>query len=478
MKLSLLLDFSAPELSGVEITSLAHSTADAAPGALFFCLEGHSADGHIYAGEAVKRGAAAIVASRPVDVPVPVILVENTRSALARAAHKFFGEPSKRLKTVAVTGTNGKTTTTYIIKSILDAAGKRTGIIGTNAIMFGSERIEANLTTPDPIELHSVLKRMADAGIEYVVAEASAHALALDKLDGIVFDVAAFTNLSRDHLDFFGGMDEYFAAKKKLFTPARARYAVINADDPKAPELWTGGVPYTTYGCLNPADVFSINLKMSVGGLRYVLNMNDDIADVKFNMPGKFNMYNTLCAAAVAGALGIKLKYIVKGIRSLIKVDGRFNIINTSKCSIIIDFAHTDDGLRNILTTVREFAPRRIITVFGCGGDRDKTKRPVMGAVVSRHSDLCILTSDNPRTEKPEAIIAEILEGIEPAKRGAVLCEADRKKAILSAIERAGEGDVVVIAGKGAERYQDVMGRKMPYNDEQYVLSLLKERKI
>ena len=479
MKLSLLLSGADDAYADLEISSLAFDASCVENGSLFFCLEGTKTDGHNFAEEAAKNGAAAIVAQRMTSANLPHIIVSDTRHSLSAAACNFYGEPSKQLKTVAVTGTNGKTTTTYVLKSILDAAGKKCGVIGTNAVIIGDKIKDATLTTPDPIELNAILREMADDGIEYVVMEASAHALALRKLDGIIFDVAAFTNFSRDHLDFFETMDNYFEAKKQLFTPLHSKYAVINSDDEKGIEIAREClIPYITYGSENPADVFSMDLAMSIDGLKYVLNLNDDIGEVKFNLPGKFNMYNTLCAAGIASVLGIELKYILEGIRSLKKVDGRFNVINTSKCGIIIDFAHTDDGLRNILTTIREFAPGKIITVFGCGGDRDKSKRPVMGRVVSELSDFCFVTSDNPRTEKPSEIIDDIVAGVREEKKNYVICEENRKTAVFEAIKFADEGDIVVIAGKGAEKYQDIMGIKQPYNDEQYVMELMEKGRI
>ncbi len=479
MKLSLLLSDVKEEYADIEISSLAFDTSCVKKGSLFFCLEGTKVDGHDFAEEAEKNGAAAIVAQRKTKSGLPHVLVSDTRHCLSAASCRFYGEPSKKLKTVAITGTNGKTTTTYIVKSILDAAGKKCGVIGTNAILIGERKKDAALTTPDPIELNEILREMCDENVEYVVMEASAHALALRKLDGIIFDVAAFTNLSRDHLDFFENTDNYFKAKKQLFTPLHSKYAVINSDDEKGREIAENClIPFTTYGNEYPADVFSMDLSMSIDGLKYVLNLSDDIGEVKFNLPGKFNMYNTLCAAAIANALGIELKYILEGIRSLKQVDGRFNVINTSKCGIIIDFAHTDDGLRNILTTIREFAPKKIITVFGCGGDRDKTKRPVMGGVVSELSDFCFITSDNPRTEDPSLIIAEIYAGVSESKKNYAICETDRKTAIFEAIKFADAGDIVVIAGKGAEKYQDVMGIKQPYNDEKYVMELIEKGRI
>ncbi len=468
------LGFSADE--NIDIKGLACDSSKVGEGYLFFCLVGLENDGHTFAADAVSRGAAALVVERRLAIDCPQIEVEDTRKALSLAAAAFYGNPSKRLKIIGITGTNGKTTTTYIVKSIVEAAGHTCGLIGTNAIEFGAEKHDATLTTPDPIELQRTLADMADSGAEYVVMEVSAHALALSKIDGMVFEVAAFTNFSRDHLDFFGDMEKYAAAKKSFFTPEHARRAVINADDALGAELIREvKIPVVSYGVEAPSDVFGIDLKMSAYGLSYIINMNDSVDKVKFNLTGRFNMYNTLCAAAIAEALELPFPAVISGIRNVKKVDGRFNIINTARCSVIIDFAHTDDGIANILRAIREFAPARIITVFGCGGNRDKTKRAVMGKIVATMSDFCFVTSDNPRFEPPVDIIMQITEGIDSIGMTNYKPIVDRKEAIRAALEMAKPDDIVLIAGKGAEKYNDIMGRKQPYNDEQYVLELAGE---
>lgn len=465
-------------LSGaeVEVTGLATDSKKVKSGDLFFCLVGTEHDGHTYAADAIARGAVAVVVERKIAIDGIQIEVEDTRKALAIAASAFYGNPSKYLKMIGVTGTNGKTTTTYIIKSIIEAAGHSCGLIGTNAVEYAGNKLDARLTTPDPIELHAILKDMLDSGVEYVVMEVSAHALHFSKVDGIMYEVAAFTNLSRDHLDFFGDMDAYAKAKLKFFTSEHARAAVINADDRIGAELARSTKLATvTYGVENPCDVFGIDPTMSAYGLKYVINISDRVGTVRFNLTGRFNMYNTLCAAAVAMSLGFTLNDIITGIRNVKKIDGRFNIINTAKCSVIIDFAHTDDGIANILRAIREFAPARIITVFGCGGNRDKSKRAVMGKIVSQMSDHCFVTSDNPRFEPPEEIIGEIVRGITEIGGANYTAITDRKQAIKAAIAMAEKDDIVLIAGKGAERYNDVMGAKQPYNDEQYVLEIAGE---
>lgn len=476
MKLKYILEQCPAECGDAEIADLCHEADKATAGSLFFCLAGSKADGHDYAAQAAQNGCVAIVCERAVQATCPQIRVANTREAFARAAAAFYGHPSRKLKTYGITGTNGKTTTSYILAEILREAGENVGLIGTNCIRYGDVCEPSVLTTPDPVQLHAALSRMILAGVTAVVMEVSAHALALEKTAGIVFDGVGFTNLSQDHLDYFKDMETYARAKKRLFTPKNAKCAVVNADDPFGRTLLgEAKIPTLSYGRNNPADVFGIDLSMSAEGLSYVINIADDIGEVKFALPGSFNMYNTLCAAAMAKQAGVLLPAILRGIRSVKRVDGRYNIINTAKFSVIIDFAHTDDGIKNILTSVREFAPARILTVFGCGGNRDRSKRAAMGRVASLLSDVTVLTSDNPRDEDPQAIIDDALQGVPRERRDSVYTEPDRKKAIVLAFSQAQEGDIVVVAGKGAEKYQEIKGVKYAYNDEEYILGLLQD---
>lgn len=476
MRLKELLRECPEEYGATEITDICHRADEVKKGSLFFCLCGSAHDGHDYAAEAAQKGAAAVVCVRPVQADCPQIQVKDTRKAFAYAASAQYGHPSRELHMFGITGTNGKTTTSYVLREILRAAGEKVGLIGTNCIVYEGHCEAATLTTPDPVQLQESLRKMKDAGVTSVVMEVSAHALQLHKTEGILFDVAGFTNLSRDHLDFFGDMERYAAAKRMLFSPVSARAAAVNADDALGRELLAhAALPTLSYGAENPADVFGIDLKMSAEGLRYVINVEDDIGAVKFALPGRFNMYNTLCAAAMAHLFGVKLPAILRGIRSLKRVDGRYNVINAETYSVIVDFAHTDDGLRNILTSVREFAPARILTVFGCGGNRDRTKRAAMGKAASELSDVTVITSDNPRDEDPSDIIADAYAGVPEERRNAVRCLPDRKEAIAWALRHAQKGDIVVVAGKGAERYQEVKGIKYAYNDEEYILQLLKD---
>ena len=458
----------------IEILSLAFDSGQCQAGSLFFCLVGGKADGHDFAAQAEKNGAAAIVAQRQTNSRLPHILVKDTRKALSKASANFYHNPHKKLKLIGITGTNGKTTTTYIVKSILEAAGKKVGLIGTNEIIFDNQTIVSSLTTPDPTQFYNILSQMIFSGVQYVVMEVSAHALALEKMHGVTFDISAFTNFSQDHLDFFGDMDTYFKAKCKLFTAEYSKCCVFNIDDDRINEFALQcTLPNLTFGFNNPCDVFGVYEKINGAGLEFVLNLNDDIQKIECSLTGKFNSYNILCAAAVCGALGVDLKTIAKGVKKIKRIDGRFNVIKGAKCDIIIDFAHTADGLRNILTAVKSQAKGRIITVFGCGGDRDKEKRPLMGKTVSELSDYCFITSDNPRGEKPCNIINDIYQGFAVKNQTKAFLIVDRKQAIKQAIEFAETDDIILVAGKGAEQYIEVGGDKIPYNDEKYIKELM-----
>ncbi len=479
MKLKNLIGSVSPEYGDIHISDICHDADKVSSGSLFVCLSGSRHDGHDFAVIAAQKGAAAIVGEKELDVSCPYIKTDNARKTFALACAAFYGNPAKSLKMYGITGTNGKTTTAYVLAEILKKAGEEVGLIGTNCIEYCGHSEPAVLTTPDPMELNDSLCKMKNCGVTAVVMEVSAHALALYKTAGIVYDAVGFTNLSQDHLDYFSDMETYGNAKKRLFTPENAKCAAINADDKFGRLLISeANIPVLSYGKENPADVFGINVNMSAEGLSYVINIADDIGEVKFALPGRFNMYNTLCAAAMAHLSRIKLKDILAGIRSLKRVDGRFNVINTSTFSIIIDFAHTDDGLGNIITSVREFAPERIITVFGCGGNRDKSKRAVMGRAASTLSDITVITSDNPRDEDPEAIIKDVLGGVPSDRLGSVYTNADRREAIKLAFKLATGGDIVIVAGKGAEKYQEIKGIKYPYNDEEYIMRLLQNRSV
>jgi len=474
MKLSNLLDCE----YDIEITSLSFDSKTCVQGSLYFCLVGTNYDGHDFCEQAIQNGAVAIICQKTVHISqnIPVVVVDDTRHYLAVCSSRFYGEPSKKLKLIGITGTNGKTTTSYIIHNILLQNGRKAGLIGTNGVFYDNVSIPPQLTTPDPIDLNRILRDMVDCNIEYVVMEVSAHAISLNKIDGLHFEVVAFTNLSEDHLDYFEDMDAYGIAKAKLFQPYYSKNAVFNIDDKFGQSLYKAcTLNKISYGCENPADVFAINLAMSVEGIEYVLNLNDQIEDIKFCMSGRFNMYNTLCAAAVCNMLNIPIKDIRNGIKKLTKVDGRFNIINTTKYGIIIDFAHTEEGLINILCAINEFKKGKLITVFGCGGNRDRDKRAPMGRAATNFSDYVVITSDNPRYESPTDIIEDISSGIIKDNYKIIV---DRKEAIKFALGIAQQNDIVLIAGKGAEKYQEIKGEKYEYNDETFVKSIIEEQGI
>lgn len=442
------------------------------PGDLYFCLhDGEKALTDV--AFARDNGAAAIVTEKPVKgVRVPQFAVQDVRRQFAESSAAFYGHPAAGLTMIGVTGTNGKTTTTHIIKSIMEADGRKTGLIGTNCVMIGSEKMPPTLTTPDPPELHRILRLMADAGVDTVVMEVSAHALALKKTDGILFSVSAFTNLTQDHLDFFGTMDEYKKAKLRLFTPEHTLTAVVNVDDAAGVELSrTACVPLVTYGCENPSDVFGIDYRASSSGCRFVANVMDDILALGYCAPGRFNMSNVLCAAATAKVLGVSSSAIKRGVMNVKRVDGRFEIVRKNGKRVVIDYAHTPDGLAKILRAVREITKGRVIAVFGCGGDRDRGKRAAMGEIASELSDFAVITSDNPRSEPPLGIIKQIESGF---KTGNYMLMEDRREGIRYALDMCGEDDTVVIAGKGHESTQETAGKKERFSDKETVKELLK----
>lgn len=472
MKLSKLLD-ECKNYGDTEIKNIVFDTARVEKGSLFFCLKGVKNDGHDYAARAYEKGAAAVVAQRRVEADVPQIICEDTRHALSIAAKRYYGSAADRLKIFAVTGTNGKTTTTYMLKAIFESNGFNTGLIGTNAVEYGGTVYPATLTTPDPTELHEIFARMEKAGVTHVVMEASAHALALKKLDGIRFKAVGFTNLSRDHLDFFGDMENYKRAKLLLFKKECSDFACANAEDVCSEEIVSLNKNAILYGLNGNAAVRAKDLKLSEKGSKFTVEYCGNKAEAVVSLPGKYNVYNALCALSMALSSGISLTDACEGLKKFSGAEGRFETVHFSRGTVIVDFAHTDDGLQKLLSAVREFACGKVITVFGCGGNRDRTKRPVMGKIAAQNSDVVIVTSDNPRYERPEDIISDVENGIKTVKNVHYFVEPDRKKAVEKALSMMTRGDVTVIAGKGAEKYQEIKGVKYPYNDREYVLKLI-----
>ena len=435
-----------------EIRSLCTDSRVAGEGDLFFCFRGTRCDSHDFAQEAEKRGAAAIVCEHDVGVSVPRLLCPDGRAAMAYAAAAFYGHPERRLKMVGVTGTNGKTTVSHMLYSILCAAGKKAGLIGTLGARFGASSIPPALTTPDPVALFTLLSDMAHAGVETVVMEVTAHALALKKVEPI------------------GDMKAYGEAKKRLFTPERCREAVLNSDDAFCRGLCR--VPATTYGLDSPADSFALIEGESARGLHLLLNLEDELAETELRMTGRHNVYNALAAATAAKKLGATCEQIAIGL-SRSTVEGRLERVATLRgAEIFVDFAHTPDGLEKSLSALRPHCAHRLIALFGCGGNRDRAKRPLMGRTAERYADFCILTSDNPRYEDPAEIIAEIAAGFDGEDYVEI---EEREEATKYAVSLLEEGDILLIAGKGGEHEQEIMGIKYSYNDKAVVRNILEK---
>lgn len=458
----------------LEIENLTISSKDKKKNSLYFCLSGRNFDGHDFVDEAVLNGARVVVCERKLKIDVPQILVKNSRKALSIISANFFGRPAEKLKIVAVTGTNGKTSTTYIIKSILEKNGKKCGLVGTNGVFVGKKKIDENLTTPDPILLHSYFRQMVDEGCEFAVIEASAHAIFWNKLYGIKFECVAFTNLTQDHLDFFGTMENYANVKMSFFNEVCGKNFVVNVDDAVGQEIAGFNLKnLKTYSIEKNSDFHAKKTCNGVDGLEFALSGMDE--KFESNLIGKFNLYNCVCAVGVCFALGMSKEEIAFGLKEKNVIPGRFNIfeVESRGSRVIIDFAHTPDGLEKALKVARSVCKGKLICVFGCGGNRDKTKRNLMGKVALGLADLVFVTSDNPRFEKPLDIIKDVTRGMEKEKK--IVIKPDRAKAIFMAILKSGRGDVVLVAGKGAEKYQEICGEKKPFSDEECVLNFIKK---
>lgn len=459
----------------IEITSVAYDSRKVIKGALFFCISGYKTDGHKFAQDAVDNGAAALMVTRQLDIDVPQIIVENDRRAMALISREFFGRPDERMTMIGITGTNGKTTTTYMIKSVLENAGKKTGLIGTIHNMIGTSEIATERTTPESPDLFALIARMADEKCSAVVMEVSSHSLELERVAGIVFDVSIFTNLTQDHLDFHKTFENYLAAKKKLFVASKS--AAMNADD-KSVELLKEGIAceWQMYGIQNKADVYAKNIEITSRGVTYDMCSNLGSVSICLQIPGIFSVYNSLSAATACLLLGEGLENIKTGLEAMPCVEGRFEVLNTGDLpyTIILDYAHTPDSLEITLKTVREFARGRIIPVFGCGGDRDAGKRPIMGEIAGNNATFAIITSDNPRSEDPFAILDAIEIGMKKTDCE-YICIENRRDAIRYAIESAQPEDIIVLAGKGHETYQEINGVKYPFDEKVVVAQLLAE---
>ena len=466
----------------VEVGALAYDNRRVQPGTVFFCVRGFTRDGHDFAADAVRRGAAALVVDHPLGLGVPEVVVDDVRAAMAPAAARLHGDPTATLRTVGITGTNGKTTTAYLVRALLQAADRPTGLLGTVSSIVGGAEREGARTTPEAIDLQATFAQMVAAGDTHCVMEVSSHALALGRAEAIHWAAAIFTNLTQDHLDFHPTMKDYFAAKRQLFTPrgdageAGPGVSVINIDD--------------SYGARLAAelagDVITVGIDSEGADLR-ATDVHSDFGGSTFRagglrlrspLPGRFNVLNALCAIAAVRALGVEDATIAAALPEAGRVPGRFEPVDAGQdFAVLVDYAHTPDSLDNVLTAARALARGRLVCVFGCGGDRDRGKRPQMGEIAARLADLTIVTSDNPRSEDPEAIVAAILAGIDD--RSATEAIVDRRAAIERAIALARDGDVVVIAGKGHEQGQELEGgRKLPFDDVQVAREALRARLV
>lgn len=442
---------------------------------LFICISGTNYDSHNSISEAENYGAAAIVTERRTSTCLTQIVVKDSRAAMSRLASEFYGNPSEKMKIIGVTGTNGKTTTTHVIKNILESAGHRVGLIGTLGVYFGNTFYEPTLTTPDPLELHKIFKEMYSYGIDYVVMEVSAHAIDLKKVDDVFFEVGVFTNLTQDHLDYFGTMENYKRAKTSFFDGKHCKYAVINSDDETGRELIRSNSSFLSYGIDNPADAFAVNIRERIDGTYFVINIFDSVYEVKLPLLGRFNIYNALAAALAAGALGVRPKEIAAALSLADAVPGRLELVTVEKgVSVFVDYAHTPDGLENSLKALKRLTENRLICVFGCGGNRDTGKRALMGGISGKYADFTVITSDNPRYEEPMDIIRQIESGLLRETKEYVIVQK-REKAIEYALGMANRGDVVLVAGKGAEKYQDILGIKHVYNDKDCIKNIYRE---
>jgi UDP-N-acetylmuramoyl-L-alanyl-D-glutamate--2,6-diaminopimelate ligase len=494
MKLGELL--AGTDLAGVEgdpdteIASLAYDSSRVEPGALFFCVRGQHADGHEFAPAAVERGAAALVVERHLDVPVPQVKVADARSAMAPIAVRFWGDPTGTLRVAGITGTNGKTTTAFLVRHILESHGTQTGLLGTVKSIVGGVEEEVERTTPEAIDLQRTFRRMLDAGDEACAMEVSSHALAQSRTDGVNFAVAVFTNLTQDHLDFHAGMEDYFGAKRRLFVPGgdqrTPERAVVNLDDPfgarLASELRDAGAPplrtFSPSGTAD-ADYRALDASFDASGSRFRCAWPDGEVEVRTPLAGHFNVENALAAIAACDALGVPVAAAAAALGDSQRAPGRFEPVEAGQpFAVLVDYAHTPDSLENVLRAARRLTDGRLVCVFGCGGDRDRDKRPKMGEIAARLADRCVVTSDNPRSEDPQAIIADILAGIPGYGNGGgrddIAVEPDRRAAIALALAEAERGDTVVIAGKGHEQGQEFEGgRKLPFDDREVASELL-----
>ena len=457
-----------------EITSVEYDSRKVREGSLFCCMKGLVSDGHNFAAQAVEKGAAALIVEHLLPLDVPQVVAPDGRVAMAHAAAAFYNHPEREMIMLGVTGTNGKTSTTYMVKSIAETAGKKVGLIGTIHNMIGDEMFETGRTTPESADLFALLRRMADERVDLVIMEVSSHALVQDRVAGIPFRVALFTNLTQDHLDYHKTFDHYLEAKKLLFK--QSDLAIVNIDDAYAERMTDGlTIPIKTMGIQHRADYTALNIDIRTDGVSFHLRTPNGEGPVRMHISGLFSVYNAMGAAAITQSIGISFADILKGLESLSGVSGRLQSVDTNgrPFAVYVDYAHTPDALENVLTSVRQFAKARVVSLFGCGGDRDRSKRPLMGEIGGRHSDFVVVTSDNPRTENPEDIVRAVELGVQ--KSGTPYRSIiNRREAIAFALSMLEADDILVIAGKGHENYQEINGVKHHFDDREIVEELLK----
>ncbi|ARK31097.1 UDP-N-acetylmuramoyl-L-alanyl-D-glutamate--2,6-diaminopimelate ligase [Halalkalibacter krulwichiae] len=462
------------------VTSLEMDSRKVKVGTVFICIKGYTVDGHDFAEQAVKQGAVAIIAERPLSVSVPVIIVNDTKRVMAKLACHFYNNPTEKLHLIGVTGTNGKTTVTHLIEKIMQNAKKKTGLIGTMYTRIGEVEQETANTTPESLPLQQLFNHMVEEKVETVMMEVSSHALHLGRVRGCEFDVAVFTNLSQDHLDYHQSMEAYLYAKGLLFAQLGNTFsnkvAVLNVDDPASAELSRlTTVDIVTYGVEKKADIKAENIEITPAGTSFDVSVFGERYSVSMKLIGMFSVYNALAATAAALVSNIPFPVIKESLEEIEGVAGRFETVDEGQdFTVIVDYAHTSDSLENVLKTVQEFAQKDIVAIVGCGGDRDKTKRPLMAQVAVKRSDRAIFTSDNPRSEDPNEIIKDMIAGV---KEGEYVAIVDRAQAIKQAIKEAKKGDIIVIAGKGHETYQDVGGKKHHFDDREVAREALAKRK-
>ena len=452
------------KLENVEISDICYDSRLVTKGSLFVAIKGFKSDGHAYIGKALDMGAVIVVGEED-RCEENYVRVPSSRRFLATASASFFNNSAEKMKIVGITGTNGKTTTSYLIKQILELKGHKCGLIGTNQILVGDEAIDSERTTPESRELHELFDKMYKSGAEYVVMEVSSHSLELDRVYGIKFEVGVFSNLTQDHLDFHETMDNYAAAKAKLFK--MSKNAAINVDDDYSHIMQKDAKNLLTYSIDKASDFKAEDILLRERGVTFNVTYKGEVRQLRLGIPGRFSVYNALAAASAALCMGFSMEDVEKGLVIARGVKGRLEVVPTiTPYTVIIDYAHTPDGLENVIRAVRGFAKGRVITLFGCGGDRDNTKRPIMGAIAQRLSDEVIVTSDNPRGEDPKVIMEHIVAGME---KGNYVCIENRREAIGYALDIAKEGDVIILAGKGHETYQIFKDETIHFDEREVV---------